>query len=54
MKKTRWQKSLEAAVAAYDTPLPWERGAPRDGMILRRERKVADSKKEPVVEGRRA
>ena len=34
--KTRWQKSLEAAVAAYDTPMPWSRGEMRKAMIERR------------------
>ena len=34
--KNRWQKSLEAAVAAYDTPMPWARGSLREAMIARR------------------
>lgn len=34
--KNRWQKSLEAAVAAYDTPMPWARGNLREAMIARR------------------
>lgn len=38
--KSRWQKSLEAAVAAYDTPLPWARGDIRKAMIERRELKA--------------
>ena len=35
--KSRWQKQLEAAVAAYDTPMPWARGEQRKSMILRRQ-----------------
>jgi len=35
--KNRWQKSLEAAVAQYDTPMPWARGDIRKAMIARRE-----------------
>ncbi|MFO8125347.1 hypothetical protein [Yoonia sp.] len=38
--KSRWQKSLEAAVAAYDTPMPWARGNIRKAMIERREAKA--------------
>lgn len=38
--KSRWQKSLEAAVAAYDTPMPWSRGDMRKAMIERRELKA--------------
>jgi len=38
--KSRWQKSLEAAVAAYDTPMPWERGATRKAMISRRKERA--------------
>ena len=38
--KSRWQKSLEAAVAAYDTPMPWARGDMRKAMIARREVKA--------------
>lgn len=38
--KSRWQKSLEAAVEAYDTPMPWERGEKREAMIARREAKI--------------
>jgi hypothetical protein len=34
--KSRWQKSLEAAVEAYDTPMPWARGEMRKAMITRR------------------
>ena len=37
--KSRWQKSLEAAVAAYDTPMPWARGDMRKAMIERRQSK---------------
>lgn len=44
--KSRWQKSLEAAVAAYDTPMPWARGDIRKAMIARREDK-ANSNAEP-------
>jgi hypothetical protein len=35
--KSRWQKSLEAAVSRYDTPMPWARGMTREAMILRRQ-----------------
>ncbi|MFA8440722.1 hypothetical protein [Yoonia sp.] len=38
--KSRWQKSLEAAVAAYDTPMPWARGDMRKAMIARRDVKT--------------
>ena len=38
--KSRWQKSLEAAVAAYDTPMPWARGDIRKAMIARRQDKA--------------
>ncbi|MEJ8560104.1 hypothetical protein QTO30_01825 [Yoonia sp. GPGPB17] len=41
--KSRWQKSLEAAVAAYDTPMPWARGDIRKAMIARREMKANDN-----------
>jgi len=34
--KNRWQKSLDAAVAAYDTPMPWARVSKRKEMITRR------------------
>lgn len=50
----RWQKSLEAAAAAYDTPLPWERGASRAAMIARRKAKSEESHKERRMEVRRA
>lgn len=43
--KSRWQKSLEAAVAAYDTPMPWARGENRKAMITRREAKPIDPSK---------
>ena len=46
--KNRWQKSLEAAVAAYDTPLPWARGEMRTAMIARRQAKAND-----IIEPRR-
>lgn len=54
MMKSRWQKSLEAAVAAYDTPLPWERGEARDATIARRDAKTVEPPKKPIAEGRRA
>ncbi len=40
--KSRWQKSLEAAVAAYDTPMPWARGDMRNAMIARRRAKAEE------------
>ncbi|MEO1638196.1 MAG: hypothetical protein AAFU41_02975 [Pseudomonadota bacterium] len=40
--KSRWQKSLEAAVAQYDTPMPWARGDIRKAMIARREEKARE------------
>ena len=43
--KSRWQKSLEAAVAAYDTPMPWSRGQTRKEMIERRVAKPVDASK---------
>lgn len=46
--KSRWQKSLEAAVAAYDTPMPWERGATRKAMISRRKER-ANEKTQPTL-----
>ncbi len=52
--KSRWQKSLEAAVAAYDTPLPWERGEARKSMITRRKTKTEETGKRQTVESRRA
>ncbi|MEL6681900.1 MAG: hypothetical protein AAFQ09_04560 [Pseudomonadota bacterium] len=41
--KSRWQKSLEAAVVAYDTPMPWERGDIRQAMIARRQTRLQGS-----------
>ncbi|PUB18756.1 hypothetical protein [Yoonia sediminilitoris] len=32
----RWHKSLQAAVAAYDTPMPWDRGTQSKELIARR------------------
>ena len=40
--KSRWQKSLETAVAQYDTPLPWARGDIRKAMIARREERLRE------------
>ena len=40
--KSRWQKSLEAAVAAYDKPMPWARGETRNTTITRRAAKPVD------------
>lgn len=40
--KSRWQKSLEAAVATYDTPMPWARGDVRNAMIARRQVQATD------------
>ena len=34
---TRWHQSVEAAAKAFDTPMPWTRGAIRQAMIQRRE-----------------
>jgi len=52
--KSRWQKSLEAAVAAYDTPMPWARGDVRKAMIARRQREANDNVKPSKVEARSA
>ncbi len=52
--KTRWQKSLEAAVAAYDTPMPWARGEMRNAMIARRQSKTNDDTKGQKLEVRSA
>ncbi len=52
--RDRWQKSLEAAVAAYDTPMPWARGDVRNAMIARREAKANDNVTPVEVEARRA
>ena len=41
--KSRWRKSLEAAVAAYDTPMPWARGSLREAMIARRSENAGDT-----------
>ena len=43
--KSRWQKSLEAAVATYDTRMPWSRGEARKEMITRRTAKPVDVQK---------
>lgn len=48
--KDRWQKSLEAAVAACDTRMPWERGASRSAMIARRKAKSEDTSNERLRE----
>ncbi len=50
----RWQKSLEAAVAAYDTPMPWARGDVRNAMIARRKAEANDNVTPAEVEARRA
>jgi hypothetical protein len=52
--KSRWQKSLEAAVAAYDTPMPWARGQMRNEMIARRKQKTESGQKIRLVSARRA
>lgn len=52
--KSRWQKSLEAAVAAYDTPMPWARGDIRKAMIARRQREANDNVKPTKVAALRA
>lgn len=52
--KSRWQKSLEAAVAAYDTPMPWARGQMRNEMIARRKQKAEGGQKLRLVAVRRA
>ncbi|WP_341368843.1 hypothetical protein [Yoonia sp. BS5-3] len=52
--KSRWQKSLEAAVAAYDTPMPWERGETRKAMIARRQAKTKLVRLPRNAEARRA
>jgi hypothetical protein len=43
--KSRWQKSLEAAVAAYDSHMPFSRGKARKAMITRRAAKPIDLQK---------
>ncbi|MEJ6402633.1 hypothetical protein [Yoonia sp. 2307UL14-13] len=50
----RWQKSLEAAVAAYDTPMPWERGTQRQALIARRRFKMDEIRKIRAEERRSA
>lgn len=50
----RWQKSLEAAVAAYDTPMPWERGTQRQALITRRKLRIDEILKERAEERRQA
>lgn len=52
--KSRWQKSLEAAVAAYDTPMPWARGDVRNAMIARRQEKANGNAQPSRIEARRA
>ena len=52
--KSRWQKSLEAAVVAYDTPLPWERGEIRKAMIARRQAKAEFAREPRTSDTRRA
>jgi len=52
--KSRWQKSLEAAVVAYDTPLPWKRGDIRKTMIARRQEKAIFARAPRNSEARRA
>ena len=50
----RWQKSLEAAVAAHDTPMPWARGAMRKEMFARRKAQVAAGSRPAEAEARSA
>jgi len=52
--KSRWQKSLEAAVAAYDVPMPWARGENRKAMIERRASKPVDVTKIRRIKPRQA
>lgn len=52
--KSRWQKSLEAAVATYDTPLPWARGEIRQAMIARRQARAEETHNSQTAELRRA
>ena len=42
--KNRWQKSLDAAVAAYDKPMPWARGEMRKAMMERRAERAGSVK----------
>lgn len=50
----RWQETLEAAVAAYDTPMPWERGTQRQALIARRKLKIDEIRKLRTEERRSA
>ncbi len=52
--KSRWQKSLDAAVAAYDTPLPWKRGDIREAMIARRQLRAERAEDFEMAQARRA
>lgn len=52
--KSRWQKSLEAAVEAYDTPMPWSRGDIRNAMIARRQARANDDAQPRIAEVRQA
>ncbi len=52
--KSRWQKSLEAAVAEYDTPMPWARGDVRNAMIARRRAKAEEQVSPSRVQARSA
>lgn len=50
----RWQQNLEAAVEAYDTPLPWERGTQRQALMARRKLKIDQIRKLRAEERRQA
>jgi hypothetical protein len=52
--KDRWQQSLEAAVAAYDTPMPWARGETRKAMFSRRKNSVKQAQKPTVLQAQSA
>ena len=52
--KSRWQKSLEAAVEAYDTPMPWARGDIRQAMISRRKHEANENSEPHAIEAQRA
>ncbi|MEM8536236.1 MAG: hypothetical protein AAGF56_00085 [Pseudomonadota bacterium] len=52
--KSRWQESLEAAVAQYDTPMPWARGDIRKAMIARREEKAREEREIQSMDARTA
>lgn len=52
--KDRWQKSLEAAVAAHDTPMPWARGDARKLMIARRKAQATADEQSQMVSARSA